>query len=76
MGFFYEDIEDMKVVVFEVCNNFVLYVYLYEGGMVEVVFEVDNEILVIIVKDEGVSFENVNLVVLCVGFYDMELIDV
>ena len=60
MGFSYEDIEDMKVAVSEACNNSVLYAYSHEGGMVEVVFEVDGEQLAITVKDEGSSFENVN----------------
>ncbi|MDO3412789.1 anti-sigma B factor RsbW [Saccharibacillus sp. CPCC 101409] len=56
MGFSYEDIEDMKVAVSEACNNSVLYAYGQEGGLVEVLFQVNGEELSITVKDEGVSF--------------------
>ena len=69
MGFSYEDIEDMKVAVSEACNNSVLYAYSHEGGMVEVVFEVDGETLSIIVKDEGASFENMNPAVSRAGLH-------
>ncbi|MBU5671574.1 anti-sigma B factor RsbW [Paenibacillus brevis] len=58
MGFSYEEIEDMKVAVSEACNNSVLYAYKDGAGMMEVVFEVQNEALSITVKDEGESFES------------------
>ncbi|KAJ3198349.1 hypothetical protein HK101_006483 [Irineochytrium annulatum] len=73
MGFSYEDIEDMKVAVSEACNNSVLYAYSHEGGMVEVVFEVDGDTLSITVKDEGASFENMNPAVSRAGLHDKEL---
>ncbi|QLG38487.1 MULTISPECIES: anti-sigma B factor RsbW [unclassified Paenibacillus] len=75
MGFSYEDIEDMKVAVSEACNNSVLYAYSHEGGMVEVVFEVDSDTLAITVKDEGASFENINPAVSRSGLHDKELTD-
>lgn len=59
MGFSYEEIEDMKVAVSEACNNSVLYAYGQEGGIVEVTFEINGEVLSIIVKDNGESFDNV-----------------
>ncbi|WP_044482231.1 anti-sigma B factor RsbW [Paenibacillus antibioticophila] len=58
MGFSYEEIEDMKVAVSEACNNSVLYAYKDRAGMMEVVFEVQNDALSITVKDEGESFES------------------
>lgn len=58
MGFSYEEIEDMKVAVSEACNNSVLYAYGQQGGMVEVIFNVEPETLTITVRDEGESFEN------------------
>ncbi|GIO37587.1 serine-protein kinase RsbW [Paenibacillus antibioticophila] len=58
MGFSYEEIEDMKVAVSEACNNSVLYAYKDGAGMMEVVFEVQNDALSITVKDEGESFES------------------
>jgi serine/threonine-protein kinase RsbW len=57
MGFSYEEIEDMKVAVSEACNNSVLYAYGQENGIVKVIFEMNDEALSIIVKDEGVSFD-------------------
>ncbi|WP_054956882.1 anti-sigma B factor RsbW [Paenibacillus dakarensis] len=58
MGFSYEEIEDMKVAVSEACNNSVLYAYGHEGGMVEVVFDVNADSLSITVRDEGESFDS------------------
>ncbi|CAH1221157.1 MULTISPECIES: anti-sigma B factor RsbW [Paenibacillus] len=75
MGFSYEDIEDMKVAVSEACNNSVLYAYAHEGGMVEVVFEVDQEKLAITVKDEGESFTHVNPAVSRAGLHNTHLED-
>lgn len=75
MGFSYEDIEDMKVAVSEACNNSVLYAYSHEGGMVEVVFEVDQEKLAITVKDEGESFTHVNPAVSRAGLHNTHLED-
>ncbi|AJS60139.1 anti-sigma B factor RsbW [Paenibacillus sp. IHBB 10380] len=60
MGFSYEEIEDMKVAVSEACNNSVLYAYSQADGTVEVTFEIHADVLSIIVKDEGESFDNVD----------------
>lgn len=59
MGFSYEEIEDMKVAVSEACNNSVLYAYSQADGVVEVNFEVAEDVLTIIVEDQGKSFEGI-----------------
>ncbi|MNP29396.1 Serine-protein kinase RsbW [compost metagenome] len=61
MGFSYEEIEDMKVAVSEACNNSVLYAYGQEDGLVEVTFEINGDLLSIIVKDDGECFDNVTV---------------
>ncbi|SFE55996.1 serine/threonine-protein kinase RsbW [Paenibacillus catalpae] len=56
-GFSYEEIEDMKVAVTEACTNVVLHAY--DGGVhgiMEIVFEVQQDSLHIRVKDSGSSF--------------------
>ncbi|GLX66493.1 anti-sigma B factor RsbW [Paenibacillus glycanilyticus] len=57
-GFSYEEIEDMKVAVTEACSNVVLHAY--DGGtygLIEVVFEIQQDSLHIRVKDSGNSFQ-------------------
>ncbi|MEC0243746.1 anti-sigma B factor RsbW [Paenibacillus dokdonensis] len=76
MGFSYEDIEDMKVAVSEACNNSVLYAYNQQDGMVEVVFEVNQDLLSITVSDEGESFERVTPSSNSVTLHDKDLHDV
>jgi len=75
MGFSYEDIEDMKVAVSEACNNSVLYAYGKQDGIVEVAFEVLEDMLSITVRDEGESFER-NSPSGSVTLHDKELLDV
>jgi Anti-sigma regulatory factor (Ser/Thr protein kinase) len=56
-GFSYEEIEDMKVAVTEACTNVVLHAY--DGGVhgiMEIIFEVQQDSLYIRVKDSGTSF--------------------
>ncbi|AOZ93481.1 anti-sigma B factor RsbW [Paenibacillus crassostreae] len=76
MGFSYEEIEDMKVAVSEACNNSVLYAYGQEDGLVEVTFEMNGDILSIIVKDDGESFDNVTLQDECNTLHNKDLDDV
>jgi serine/threonine-protein kinase RsbW len=57
-GFSYEQIEDMKVAVGEACNNVVLHAYEdAEPGRLEIQFEVEENGLIIHIKDEGASFD-------------------
>ncbi|MCE5171935.1 anti-sigma B factor RsbW [Paenibacillus profundus] len=57
IGFSYEEIEDMKVAISEACNNAVLYAYDSPGGMVEILFEVNDDEIGITIQDEGSSFD-------------------
>ncbi|NMM53236.1 anti-sigma B factor RsbW [Paenibacillus aquistagni] len=57
MGFSFEDIEDMKVAVSEACNNAVLYAYKRDGGIVDIVFNVGDQELELVIRDEGESFD-------------------
>ncbi|KHF33670.1 anti-sigma B factor RsbW [Paenibacillus sp. JTLBN-2024] len=75
MGFTYEDIEDMKVAVSEACNNSVLYAYGKQDGIVEVAFEVFEDMLSITVRDEGESFERTSTSG-SATLHDKELLDV
>ncbi|GIO34217.1 MULTISPECIES: anti-sigma B factor RsbW [Paenibacillus] len=75
MGFSYEDIEDMKVAVSEACNNSVLYAYDKQDGIVEVAFELFEDMLSITVRDEGESFERTASNG-SVTLHDKELLDV
>lgn len=76
IGFSYEEIEDMKVAVSEACNNSVLHAYGQEGGTVEVTFEMNDDILSIIVKDDGEKFENIAAQTEGKTLHDKELDDV
>jgi serine/threonine-protein kinase RsbW len=76
MGFSYEEIEDMKVAVSEACNNSVLYAYGQENGIVKVTFEMNGEALSIIVKDEGVSFDQESIAIENSALHDKELEEV
>jgi serine/threonine-protein kinase RsbW len=56
-GFSYEEIEDMKVAVTEACSNVVLHAYNgSDFGIMEIVFEMEQDFLQIRVKDSGSSF--------------------
>jgi serine/threonine-protein kinase RsbW len=56
-GFSYEEIEDMKVAVTEACSNVVLHAYNgNDFGIMEIVFEMEQDFLQIRVKDSGNSF--------------------
>lgn len=56
-GFSYEEIEDMKVAVTEACSNVVLHAYNGgDFGIIEIVFEMEQDFFQIRVKDSGSSF--------------------
>lgn len=56
-GFYYDEIEDMKVAVTEACTNAVLHAYSnQQPGVVDISFEVQEEGISIRVKDDGSSF--------------------
>ncbi|AGT33804.1 histidine kinase [Geobacillus genomosp. 3] len=57
MGFSYEEIEDMKVAVSEACNNAVLHAYNGKSGMIHLRFEMGDDALTIVIKDEGKGFD-------------------
>ncbi|GGH38972.1 anti-sigma B factor RsbW [Paenibacillus segetis] len=76
MGFSYEEIEDMKVAVSEACNNSVLYAYKQEQGIMEVTFEITNEVLSITVGDNGESFDSWGKVGEDATLHDKELDEV
>jgi serine/threonine-protein kinase RsbW len=61
MGYTYEDIEDMKVAVSEACNNVVLHAYNDSAGKVEIHFDIGDLELSIAVKDDGKSFNYVDV---------------
>lgn len=62
-GFSYEEIEDMKVAVGEACNNAVLHAYPEPGeGTIEISFEQDETRFVVIVKDNGGSFNHAGVI--------------
>lgn len=57
-GFSYEAIEDMKVAVTEACTNAILHAYNGLGeGLVEIVFQREQDQLTIAVRDDGDSFQ-------------------
>ncbi|NIK80220.1 serine/threonine-protein kinase RsbW [Paenibacillus castaneae] len=57
-GFYYEQIEDMKVAVTEACTNVVLHAYTnQQQGVVDIRFELEEEGISIRIKDNGTSFK-------------------
>jgi serine/threonine-protein kinase RsbW len=54
MGFSFEDIEDMKVAISEVCNNAVLHVLPHDRlNVIDICFEIEETALSIKIKDYG-----------------------
>lgn len=77
LGFSYEAIEDMKVAAAEACNNAVLYAYDDgEAGTVDVLFAWDDDLLRIVVKDEGRSFNYEQMAGKAASLHDKSLEDV
>jgi len=59
MGFAYEEIEDMKVAVSEACNNAVLHAYDgREAGIISITFQMEREMIRVIVKDQGIRTDS------------------
>lgn len=74
MGFGYEDIEDMKVAVSEACNNAVLHAYEgRERGTISIRFDLEEELIRVVIRDEGVSFDAADLSGLASSLHDQDL---
>lgn len=58
MGFSYEEIEDMKVAVSEACNNSVIHGYKDNTGQIKIKFEMKDDRVCIMIKDQGRSFDH------------------
>ncbi|NIK67149.1 anti-sigma B factor RsbW [Paenibacillus sp. BK720] len=75
-GFSYEEIEDMKVAVTEACSNVVLHAYNGgEFGVIEVIFEAEEDSFQIRVKDSGNSFHYEPTVIAQASLHEKPLID-
>ncbi|PTM53299.1 anti-sigma B factor RsbW [Desmospora activa] len=57
MGFDYDDIEDMKLAVAEACTNAVDHAYSGKAGQIVIRFQIHQDRLEVVVKDEGNSFD-------------------
>lgn len=57
MGFSYNDIEDIKVAIAEACNNVVSHAYENNEGNLSVDFHIREELLEIVVSDQGTAFD-------------------
>jgi serine/threonine-protein kinase RsbW len=61
LGFSYEDIEDMKVAVSEACNNAILHAQPGDSdGLIEISYELGEDVLRVKVKDNGTGYEAYN----------------
>lgn len=74
MGFTYEEIEDMKVAVSEACNNAITHrLDNNKEDMIDVSFEMMDEALSIIIKDNGPGFDYANTVKSATSLHDSDI---
>lgn len=74
IGFSFEQIEDMKVAVGEVCNNVILHAYEDKGqGILKLEFEIEENGLSIHAKDEGIGFDYEKMVNQSTTLHDKSL---